>query len=166
MDPQDEASAVDQQVVVFRLEQTSYAVPIAAVHEIVRPQAVTAVPHPPPCVLGVIDLRGLIIPVLDLRQRCGMPAVAASRDTRVVVVQVEGRNIGLQVDAVSEVIVLAAEAIVSAVGLVRGAESASLLLGVARVEERLILLLDLARVVDTAAHFVLPDEADLAALAG
>lgn len=166
MDTQEEANAIDQQVVVFRLEQTSYAVPIAAVHEIVRPQAVTEVPHPPPCVLGVIDLRGMIIPVIDLRQRCGMPSVAASRDTRVVVVQVEGRNIGLQVDAVSEVIVLVAEAIVSAVGLVRGARSASLLLGVARVEDRLILLLDLARVVDTTTAMVIPDDAELAALAG
>jgi purine-binding chemotaxis protein CheW len=164
METQHAAIAVDQQVVVFRLEHTSYAVDIAAVSEIVRPQVLTEVPHPPPCVLGVINLRGSIIPVIDLRQRCGLPSVEQTRDTRIVVVQSEGRSVGLQVDAVSEVIVLPAEAIVSAVGLVRGAESANLLQGVARLEERLILLLDLTEVVDTTVELVAPSEAELAAL--
>lgn len=148
---QTQAVMADQQVVIFRLDQSSYAVDIAAVREIIRPQPLTVVPHAPPCVLGVINLRSSIVPVLDLRQRCGLPSAEQTRDSRVVVVQVHDRSMGLLVDAVSEVIVLPGDTVEPAAGLVRGAENAGLLQGVARLEDRLILLLDLRRAIDTGA---------------
>src|SRR5664279_4804755 len=94
----------DLQVVIFRLAAGSYAVDIAAVREIIRPQSITVVPQAPPFVVGVINLRSSIVPVLDLRSRCGLPPAEPTKDSRVVVVQVNDQSVGLQVDAVSEVI--------------------------------------------------------------
>lgn len=152
----------DQHVVIFRLAESSYAVDIAAVREIILPQPLTYVPHAPPCVLGVINLRSSIVPVVNLRQRCGLPSVEQTRDSRVVVVQVDDRSVGLQVDAVSEVIVLAGDTVESAVSLVRGAESANLLQGVARLDDRLILLLNLRRAIDVGEPLELPASPDVA----
>jgi len=140
----------DQQVVIFRLADCSYAVNIASVREIIRPQPITFVPQAPPHVVGVINLRSSIVPVLDLRSRCGLPPNEESRDNRVVVVHVDDQSVGLQVDAVSEVTILPADAIEPASGLIRGVEQHKLLYGVARLDDRLIMLLDLTRAIDTA----------------
>ena len=149
---------LDQQVVIFRLAESSYAVEISAVREIIRPQPVTVVPQAPPFVVGVINLRSSIVPVLDLRRRCGLPSAEQTRDSRVVVVQVGDQSVGLQVDSVSEVISLPPDCVEPAAGLIRGAAQEQLLRGVARLEDRLVMLLDLSRAIDTAAQM------DLAAL--
>src|SRR5664280_3036381 len=106
MEVKKSESDTDQQVVIFRLGTGSYAVDIAAVREIIRPQPITVVPQAPPFVVGVINLRSSIVPVLDLRSRCGLPAAEQTKDSRVVVVQVNDQSVGLQVDAVSEVTLL------------------------------------------------------------
>jgi purine-binding chemotaxis protein CheW len=142
--------AADLQIVIFRLAQSNYALEIAAVREIIRPQPVTVVPQAPPFVMGVINLRSSIVPVVDLRRRCGLPAADVTRESRVVVVHVEGQSVGLHVDAVSEVTTLPPGAIEPAAAVVRGAAAEQLLRGVARLDDdRLILLLDLAMAVDT-----------------
>lgn len=139
----------DLQVVIFRLASGSYAVDIAAVREIIRPQPITVVPQAPPFVVGVINLRSSIVPVLDLRSRCGLPPAEPTKDSRVVVVQVNEQSVGLQVDAVSEVILLPSDLIEPAAGLIRGTGHEKLLRGVARLDERLIMLLDLSQAIDT-----------------
>jgi purine-binding chemotaxis protein CheW len=149
MESQHSSGDLDQQVVIFRLAESSYAIEIAAVREIIRPQPITIVPQAPPFVVGVINLRSSVVPVLDLRQRCGLPAAEQTRDSRVVVVQVGEQSVGLQVDAVSEVITLPPGVVEPAAGLIRGAGAEQLLRGVARLDERLVMLLDLARAIDT-----------------
>lgn len=149
MDQQQPATESDQQVVIFRLAESSYAIEIAAVREIIRPQPVTVVPQAPPFVVGVINLRSSVVPVLDLRRRCGLPAGEQTRESRVVVVQIGDQSVGLQVDAVSEVIILPPDVIEPAATVIRGAGHEQLLRGVARLDERLVMLLDLAHVVDT-----------------
>lgn len=148
MDGHEISGDLDQQVVIFRLGESSYAIEIAAVREIIRPQPITVVPQAPPCVVGVINLRSTVVPVLDLRKRCGLPEGEQTRESRVVVVQVGSESVGLQVDAVSEVITLATDTIEPAAGVIRGAEDV-LLRGVARQDDRLVMLLDLARAIDT-----------------
>jgi len=149
-DTEQALASGDRQVVIFRLAEGSYAIDIAAVREIIRPQALTTVPQAPPCVVGVINLRSSIVPVLDLRRRCGLPPIDATRDSRVVVVQVGDQSVGLQVDAVSEVTTLPPDIIEPAAGLIRGdGAQEGLLRGVARLDERLVMLLDLARAIDT-----------------
>jgi purine-binding chemotaxis protein CheW len=149
MDKATNAVDTDQQVVIFRLGTSSYAVDIAAVNTIILPQPITVVPQAPPFVVGVINLRSSIVPVLDLRARCGLPSAEETKDSRIMVVQVEDQSIGLQVDAVSEVLVLPADCISPSAGLIRGASHEQLLKGVARLDDRLIMLLDLSKAVDT-----------------
>lgn len=136
----------EQQVVIFELAGNSYAIDIAAVREIIRPQPVTPVPHAPAAVRGVINLRSSIVPVVDLRERCGLPCAEATGATRVVVVQDAQQSVGLIVDGVSEVTTIPVDAIEPVAGIVRGEDAQRLLRGVARLDERLVLLLDLTRI--------------------
>jgi purine-binding chemotaxis protein CheW len=94
-----------RELLVFVLDGAPYALPIERVREIVRPRVLTAVPHVPQEVLGVLSLRGEIVQVLDVRLRLGLPASDRSRGTRVIVLNGEdGEVTGLWVDAVREVL--------------------------------------------------------------
>src|SRR5713226_686519 len=93
----------EQQLVVFQLGAELYGVEIARVHEIIRLQTVTRVPHAPAFVEGVINLRGKVIPVVDLRRRFGLPLADHTRATRTVVVEIGDQVGGIIVDSVSEV---------------------------------------------------------------
>ena len=137
----------DQQFVLFQLASVSYAVAIASVQEIIRLPALTQVPQALPHVVGITNLRGSIVPVLDLRQRCGLAATEPTAATRVVVVQQGSHRMGLIVDSVDEVTTIPADSIEPVAALVHDGRAGQLLLGVARLQDRLVLLLDLAKVV-------------------
>src|SRR5690348_14535690 len=94
----------DEHVVVFRLADESYAVAIETVQEIVRMQPVTAIPGGSDGVEGLTNLRGSVVPVMDLRQRCGLPPAERDGETRIIVVDTERGMAGIIVDSVSEVI--------------------------------------------------------------
>src|SRR6266516_3972712 len=98
------AGGDEQQLVVFELGAELYGVEIARVHEIIRLQAVTRVPRSPAFVEGVINLRGKVIPVVDLRRRFGLPSADHTRSTRIVVVEIGDQVVGIVVDGVSEVL--------------------------------------------------------------
>jgi purine-binding chemotaxis protein CheW len=111
----DEATDDDEQVVVFRLDKEEFGVPIESVQEIVRvPEALTHVPKAPPFVEGVINLRGAVLPVIDLRRRLGLPAVERSDRQRVMVFLIEGMRTGFIVDSVAEVLKIHKSAIEAA----------------------------------------------------
>jgi purine-binding chemotaxis protein CheW len=104
-DADDVANDDDEQVVVFRLDKEEFGVPIDSVQEIVRvPEELTHVPMAPPFVEGVINLRGAVLPVIDLRRRLGLPTVARSDRQRVMVFLIEGIRTGFIVDSVAEVL--------------------------------------------------------------
>ena len=144
--PEQAASAQDEQIVVFEVEAERYGVPIGAVQEIIRTPAITLVPRAPVHVAGVINLRGRVIPVIDLRLRFGLPPREAGRDSRVVVLDVDGQTVGAWVDSVSEVRRIAADAI-EAPGATLASEGAHLR-AIAKVDEKLIILLHLDRVLE------------------
>src|SRR5437763_16976232 len=98
------AGGDEQQLVVFELGAELYGVEIARVHEIIRLQAVTRVPRSPAFVEGVINLRGKVIPVVDLRRRFGLPSAEHTRSSRIVVVEIGDQVVGIVVDGVSEVL--------------------------------------------------------------
>ena len=100
----NEATAIEQQLVSFDLATESYGVDIGAVREIIRLQEITNVPRTPEFVEGVINLRGKVIPVVDLRKRFGLPVGDQSAENRIVVVDIGGQDIGVIVDAVNEVL--------------------------------------------------------------
>ncbi len=146
----------DEQVVVLELAGEAYGVEIGRVEEIIRMQAITRIPNGPAFIEGVTNLRGRVIPVLDLRKRFGLPASEATRRSRIVVGELGEHTVGLVVDGVSEVLLVGSDAVEPPSTLVTSADSA-FLRGVAKLEERLILLLDLSRILTRA------EQEDLAA---
>jgi purine-binding chemotaxis protein CheW len=135
----------DEQIVLLDLGGEAYGVEIGHVEEIIRMQSVTRIPNGPDFIEGVTNLRGRVIPVLDLRKRFGLVASAPTRRSRIVVGELGEHTVGLVVDGVSEVLLVGADAVEPPSTLVTSADSA-FLRGVAKLDERLILLLDLSRI--------------------
>lgn len=134
------------QLVSFVVGAEEYAIPILAVQEINRMMAITKVPQSPPFVEGVINLRGKVIPVVDLRKRFGMPVSENTGDERIVVVEVQGeteaRVIGFTVDKVNRVLRIGNDIVEPAPAMACGADS-EYVLGVGKLEEGLLILLSL-----------------------
>jgi len=130
------------QIVVCELADEHYGLDIARVFEIIRNQPITPVPRAPSFVKGVINLRGRIIPVVDLRGRFGMPEAEPTKETRIVVAESSSTTVGLIVDSVSEVLLVSADAVEPTPGVAAGAD-AQYLRGIAKLGGRLVLLLEL-----------------------
>ena len=107
---EEEEREVFETWVEFRLAGDLFALPVAQVREILRVRNVTPVPHPPFPVIGVINLRGRVVPLLDLRARLTLPAAEPQDDSRIVLVESQQRRIGLLVDGVERVAQLALSA--------------------------------------------------------
>ncbi|HEY9898558.1 MAG TPA: chemotaxis protein CheW [Pantanalinema sp.] len=133
------------QLASFFVDQEEYGVDIALIQEIVRMAEITRVPRSPEFVEGVVNLRGKIVPVIDLRRRFGFAPAEHTKQTRIIIVSVAQRTLGLIVDGVSEVLRLAADAIDPTPDMVRSGGDSSFLKGVGKREDRLLLLLDLGR---------------------
>lgn len=132
----------EQHVVIFQLEDEYYGLDIQAVQEIVRMQSITTIPGADDWVKGITNLRGRVVPVIDLRRRCGMPSVEPTAATRIVVVTAADGMVGLIVDAVSEVMRIPGEQ-VEPPSLVVSAPENAYLRGIAKLPDRLVSLLDL-----------------------
>ncbi|MEI7742139.1 MAG: chemotaxis protein CheW [Chloroflexota bacterium] len=133
---------MDTQIVVFALNDERYGLEISAVYEIIRYQPITAVPQAPVAVEGVINLRGRIIPIVDLRTRFGLAPSDASGSSRIVVCDAGSRHVGLIVDAVSEVLMVPADAVEPTPEIAVGIDTAYVR-GVAKLDDQMIILLDL-----------------------
>ena len=131
-----------EQLVVMRLADEDYGVSITHVREIIRMQNITSVPQAPPDVEGIINLRGSVIPVVDLRRRFGLDTSGDSSETRIVVVDAQEQTVGLVVDAVNEVITVGASTI-EPVGNLAAAAMSSDLRGIVNLPEKLIILISL-----------------------
>jgi purine-binding chemotaxis protein CheW len=143
------AEAVPQaQIVVFRLGDEEFGVDVFSVLEILRHQQVTPVPKAPAFVEGVIDVRGTLIPVVDLRKRFELDQAPLDGQTRIVVTQFGGERLGLVVDAVSEVLRVAESAISDPPEYVRGL-AAEYVRGMVRLEDRLVVLLEVDRILSS-----------------
>lgn len=131
-----------EQLVVFEVGDESFGIDISLVQEIIRLQPITEVPRAPMYVKGVINLRGKVIPVIDLRERFSIGMNEESKATRIVVVDVLGNIVGMIVDAVSEVLRLATDSIEPPSNIV-GSVGSQYLSGIGKHEDQLIILLDL-----------------------
>jgi purine-binding chemotaxis protein CheW len=134
------------QVVSFKLGSEEYGVEIAQVQEINRMVAVTHVPRAPQFMEGVINLRGQLIPIIDLRTRFGMKRAEHTKNTRIVVTEIGAKRVGMVVDSVSEVLRLPVDAIEDAPDMITGVDT-EYIRGVGKIEDRLIILLDLAKII-------------------
>lgn len=135
------------QFVAFRIENQSYAFRIEQIQEIVILDQVTKTPQVPEYVEGVANLRGSIIPIINLRKLFGLEPKPIDSETRTIVVNVGTRTIGCTVDTVSQVVRIAEDAIHPAPDTVSG-HGASYISGFARVQEQLIVLLEVEQLLD------------------
>jgi purine-binding chemotaxis protein CheW len=136
----------EHQWVVFALGDEEYALGISAVDSVVRLQPITAVPGAPAFVEGVTNLRGTVLPVVDLHKRFGLPPKEMTKEARIVVAEAGGNKVGMIVDAVLAVHLVSPETVEPPSPLVATVDS-TYITGIAKVEdERLIILLDLDRV--------------------
>jgi purine-binding chemotaxis protein CheW len=133
------------QVVGFRVGQETFGVPISLVREIVRVPAITSVPNAPDYIEGVINLRGRIIPVVDLRKRFREKVGEPSKKNRIVVVELEGRLVGLMVNSASEVLRIPPSEIEAPHDVFQEGEL-NYITGVGKLRGRLIILLDLNKI--------------------
>jgi purine-binding chemotaxis protein CheW len=140
------SQALDElQVVVFTLDKEEYCVPVMQVREIVPHTQPTRIPHTPPFIEGVINLRGTITSVLDLRKRFGLGDASHNDDTRIIVVDLAEESLGFLVDTVSEVLRLPSNTFEPPPPQVVSVDT-TFIQGVGKVGDRLLILLDLEKV--------------------
>lgn len=133
------------QVVGFRIGRETFGLPISMVREIVRVPEITTVPNAPDYIEGVINLRGRIIPVVDLRKRFGVKSVEPNKKNRIVVVELGTRAIGLIVNSASEVLRIPPSEIEEPHSVFQEGEL-DFITGVGKLNGRLVILLDLERI--------------------
>jgi purine-binding chemotaxis protein CheW len=136
---------MEQQIVVFELANEHYGLDIAAVEGIIKMQSITRMPQAPHYVEGITNLRGVVVPVIDLRRRFGLEPQEWTRNTRIVVVYMNQLKVGMIVDAVSQVLRIQDETIEPPPPMVTTVNSA-FIKGIAKLEGQLVILLDLSKV--------------------
>ena len=134
------------QLVTFLLDDVEYAVNILNVHEILRIPNITRLPNSPDFIKGVINLRGNVIPVVDVRTRFGFPSAEYTDLTRIIVIETEGKQVGLLVDNVYQVVRIPETSVDPPSDLISGV-SEDFIKGIGRFEDRLIVILNMGDVI-------------------
>ena len=143
---QREQSGAISQWVTFRLDNEKYGINVMQVREVLRVSEIAPVPGAPNFVLGIINLRGNVVTVMDTRKRFGLAPRGHDDSTRIVIIESEERVVGMMVDSVAEVMNLAASAIESTPD-VGNDQSAKYIQGVSNVGGELLILVDLERLI-------------------
>ncbi|GAB1372126.1 chemotaxis protein CheW [Candidatus Kapaibacterium sp.] len=136
------------QLVSFNIGEEEFGVDILKVQEIIRLVEITRVPNAPDFVEGVINLRGKVIPVIDLRKRLGLSSIAANSDTRIVVVEIDTKIIGFLVDCVNEVLRISKSITEPPPAIIAGID-ADYITAIGKLEDRILILLDLEKILTT-----------------
>jgi len=133
------------QLVTFKLENDEFGVDILKVQEINRMMSITKIPNAPAFTEGVINLRGKIIPIIDLRKKLGFNSKSYDKSTRIIVVELDGIVLGFVVDSVSEVLRIPRETIEPPPSIIGNIES-DFIEGVGKLQDRLLILLELKKI--------------------
>jgi len=139
------------QLVSFKISNEEFGIDILTVQEINRMLQITKVPNTPDFIEGVINLRGRIIPVIDLRVKLGMERKEYSKDTRIVVVEIKNRVVGFIVDEVNEVLRIP-QSITEAPPDMVGGIASDYIISIGKLEDRLLILLDLEKMLPAAEY--------------
>lgn len=137
-------SSQELQLVIFLLAKEEYGLPITKVQEINRMVPITRLPQTPDFMEGVINLRGRVIPVIDLRKRFQLTAAATNDDTRIIIVDVNGQTLGIVVDAVTEVVRLSGASVEPPPPAF--ILDSQYIHGIGKLDGRLLILLDIDKV--------------------
>ncbi len=133
------------QIVSFRIANEEFGIDIIKVQEIIRMVDITRVPNTPNYVIGVINLRGKVIPIIDMRRRLNLLETPYTKDTRIVVIEEDRKVVGFIVDSVSEVLRISKNITEPPPPMVSGISS-DFINSIAKLEGRLLILLDLEKV--------------------
>jgi purine-binding chemotaxis protein CheW len=136
-----QSGSYDLKVIVFQLKSEEYAIPVDQVQSIERMQHITRVPRVTDFIKGVINLRGVVTPIIDLRKRFQIEEAAYTESTRIIITHVEEKNIGLIVDSANDVIDIPGGFIEPPPEVVGSVET-KYISGIAKLERRLLILLD------------------------
>jgi purine-binding chemotaxis protein CheW len=136
------------QVIVFDLQDEKYGVEISQVREIIKPTQITRIPNAPDFVEGVINLRGQITTIINLRKRFNMEPKEVDGNTRIIVVEYDNAVIGMMVDTVNEVKYLSSKDIEHLPSIITTRSEAKFLKGVGKLEDGLLILIDLNKVLN------------------
>lgn len=137
----------EMKVIIFELLDKEYAIEVEAVQSIERVISITRVPKTPSYVKGVINLRGVVTPIVDLGERFGLKPVEMSNNTRIIIVSLADYEVGLIVDAANDVLDIPIESIELQPKVVGSVES-EFISGLAKIEKRLFVMLDLSKVLE------------------
>jgi purine-binding chemotaxis protein CheW len=159
-----QAAVPQVQIVTFRVGGEEFGVDVFGVQEILPYREVTPVPRAPEFVEGVLDVRGSVVPIVDLRRRFEVAGCDRDEETRIILVEFGSERIGLVVDSVSEVMRVPETAISAAPEFIRGL-AAEFVRGMIRLADRLVILLDLDRILSSQERIAL-ESVDLAATPG
>ncbi|MBC7475620.1 MAG: chemotaxis protein CheW [Candidatus Sericytochromatia bacterium] len=138
----------DIQVVVFKLDNDEYCVPVSQAREIQTYTIPTRIPNTPEFVEGVINLRGQIIPILDLKKRFKSGATDINIATRVIIIDMDGELIGIIVDTVSEVLKISSSRFEIPPEAVKTSINSNYISSIGKIDGRLIIMVDLAKVLN------------------
>ena len=136
---------MEKQLVIFDLGKEQFGIEIAAVEGIVKMQEITRIPYAPSYMEGITNLRGAVLPVMDLKKRFGLEPEEQTNETRIITVNMGSMKMGMIVSAVSEVLTIEDNVIEPTPPLVSSI-STEFITGIAKINSRLVILLDLERV--------------------
>lgn len=146
---QEEDELTDEkQLVIFKLGNEEYGVDIMQVKEIIRTTTITKIPQVPTFVEGIISLRGEILPIIDMREKFGLPKAERTRQTRILVISLDNITIGGIVDEVTEVLRIPNDAITPPPPVIKGINT-EYLQGVGQINGRIIILLDMSKILSS-----------------
>lgn len=139
--------ASELKIIVFQLKEKEYAIPVEHVRSIEKVMHITRVPGVAPYIKGVVNLRGLVTPIVDLRSRFGIAESGYSDSTRIIIAVIGDLEVGLIVDAANDVLDITQDSIEPPPEIVGGNED-DYINGVVKIEKRLLILLDLEKVMN------------------
>lgn len=132
----------ERQYVIFKLENEEYAVDIMNVKEISEYMECTKVPNSPNFIKGIINYRGNVVPVINLREKFDMPSVSITPNTRIIIFGLNNKQVGLLVDDASQVLTIDDKKIEDAPNIIMGSED-KFISGIGKIENRMVIILDL-----------------------
>jgi purine-binding chemotaxis protein CheW len=138
----------ERQLILFSLGRGNYGISIDNINEIKKMEEITVVPKAPKFIEGVINLRGNVVPVIDLRKRFGMENVEITKKTKIIIVEVGKRQFGVIVDAVAEVVTLAEDQIEPSLPTVSGLK-AEFINGIGKINSKLIIILEISKILQS-----------------
>ncbi len=136
------------QIVCFKIGTEEYGIDILKVQEILKLPNITKLPKTEPYIMGVIDLRGRVIPIADLSIKFGIESGNLKGNSRAVVVDIGGKQVGLAIDSVSHVIKVKSEDIEPPPPIVKGI-SGKYIIGIAKMENSFVVILDINKIFTT-----------------